>query len=267
MEMEASSSLRPASSSAAVMAAMSASPKPTVLRLARLHQASPRVGWMRDRAAIGGDALGLLADGLQDMRRSSSTSLAGRAGASSTSRYRPSASSWPPMRPSAAALRLPVAESATSPSCSTARARRSPRRRGSAVEDGRQIGAGRREAGRQLEGAAQQILGVAQPADARRQLGHHADRGDVGRAALEVGRSSGSAVGRSLATSAWPARSRSGSRAAAFSARNSISTASRPGDRAAQSSTKRARRGRRQRQSAHRPPAGITASIIPGSAD
>ena len=57
----------PAPSSAAAIAATSAASKRTVLRLARLHQASPSVGCERDRAAIGGDAVVGLADGLQHM--------------------------------------------------------------------------------------------------------------------------------------------------------------------------------------------------------
>ena len=52
------------------------------------------------------------------------------------------------------------------------------------VEHRRQIGPRRGEARGQFERAAQEVLGIAEPADARRQLGHHADRGDVGRARL-----------------------------------------------------------------------------------
>ena len=42
------------------------------------------------------------------------------------------------------------------------------------------------KAGRQLERAAQQILGIDEAAEPRRQLGHHPDRGDVGRLRLEA---------------------------------------------------------------------------------
>ena len=54
------------------------------------------------------------------------------------------------------------------------------------VEHGREIGAGRREAGRQLQRAAQQMLRVLQPPDTGGQLRHHPDRGDVGRLVVQA---------------------------------------------------------------------------------
>ena len=49
------------------------------------------------------------------------------------------------------------------------------------VEDGGEIGPRRREGGGELERAAQQFLGVGIAAEPPGQLGHHPDRGDVGR--------------------------------------------------------------------------------------
>ena len=54
-----------------------------------------------------------------------------------------------------------------------------------AVEHGGEIGARGGEAGRQLERAAQQMLGVGEAPEPRGQLGHHPDRGDVERLGLE----------------------------------------------------------------------------------
>ena len=55
------------------------------------------------------------------------------------------------------------------------------------VEHGGEIGAGRGEAGRELEGAAKQGLGIRIAAEPAGQLRHHPDRRDVGRLLLEVG--------------------------------------------------------------------------------
>ena len=55
-----------------------------------------------------------------------------------------------------------------------------------AVEDEREVGARRGEGGLELDCAAEEGLGVAQPADATGELGHHADRSNVERVVLEV---------------------------------------------------------------------------------
>ena len=54
------------------------------------------------------------------------------------------------------------------------------------AQDQRQIGLGRRPAGRKLDRPAKQVLRIAPPPDARRQLGQHADRRGIERVFLEV---------------------------------------------------------------------------------
>ena len=55
------------------------------------------------------------------------------------------------------------------------------------VQHGREIGPRGGEIGRQFERSAKQILGIAQPPDPRRKFGHHPDRGNIHRPALEIG--------------------------------------------------------------------------------
>ena len=47
------------------------------------------------------------------------------------------------------------------------------------IEDQREIGAGRREARRNLERPAKQRLGIAHSPEPRGKFGHHANRGDI----------------------------------------------------------------------------------------
>ena len=62
--------------------------------------------------------------------------------------------------------------------------------------------------GRQLERAAQQRLGIARPADARGELGHQADRGDVERLRLEAAAQQGLGARQVVARSSpWRWRS------------------------------------------------------------
>jgi len=55
-----------------------------------------------------------------------------------------------------------------------------------AVQGDGVVVSGNREVGCQLEAARQQVAGVHVPAEAQRDLGEHADGGDVGRMLLEV---------------------------------------------------------------------------------
>ena len=55
-----------------------------------------------------------------------------------------------------------------------------------AVKQGREVGARGVEPGSKLERAAQEVLAVGDAPDARRELGHHADRWNVERVGLEA---------------------------------------------------------------------------------
>ena len=65
-----------------------------------------------------------------------------------------------------------------------------------AIEGGRQIGAGRGEAGREIQRPPQQFLGIGIAADAPGQLGHHADRRHIGRPIVEVAAKDGLGRGK-----------------------------------------------------------------------
>ena len=154
------------------------------MRLARLHQASPSSA-DGERAAIGVDAVGLLADGLEDVAVAHPQLWL----------VRPDVEQLP-----VEAERLFVAADAAEGGrleAGVAEVGRAflldPLELGDRlggpvlpVEHRGEVGPRGGEARRQLERAAQQVLEIAEPADACRQLGHHADGGNVGRPALEV---------------------------------------------------------------------------------
>ena len=154
---------------------MSASSKRTVLRLARLHQTSPKRRLERERAAIGGDAVGLLADGLEDMAVAHPQFRLVRAGRRATAVER---EGFVMAADPAERGRLEAGVAEVGRAFLLDPFELGDRLGGAVllVEHGRQIGARGGEAGRQLERAAQQVLGIAEPADARGKLGHHADR-------------------------------------------------------------------------------------------
>ena len=54
------------------------------------------------------------------------------------------------------------------------------------VKDGGKVGAGGGKGRGKLERSSEQIFRIHQPPDPCRKLGHHPDRGDIGRATLEV---------------------------------------------------------------------------------